>query len=180
MTTLPSFPYHPDPLSSGSIIPSTDSCNICGETRGYLYSGPIYSEGQTDPQICPWCLASGAAATQLDATFFDSEALDASIPETVAREITTRTPGFDTWQSGHWPSCCNDATAFLTATGIHEIRRGNYHWEGLLMSHVVQNLNISGGAAVRLVQSLHLTNGPTAYGFECRHCLKLHFHIDSH
>ena len=46
------------------------------------------------------------------------------------------------------------------------------------MTHIVQEMGISGGAARRLLESLHKDTGPTAYAFRCLHCNRHHFHID--
>ena len=93
-----------------------------------------------------------------------------------------RTPGFNTWQSGEWPSCCDDATVFITPAGAAEIRTAEGRensWEGGVMNHIVHDMQISGGAATRLLDSLHKDKGPTAYIFQCPKCLKYHFFIDN-
>jgi uncharacterized protein CbrC (UPF0167 family) len=66
--SLPDFRYHPDPLGSGSVIASAESCDACGQARGYVYDGPVYAE---DDQwvFCPWCIADGTAARRYDAEF---------------------------------------------------------------------------------------------------------------
>ncbi|MDQ1046064.1 uncharacterized protein CbrC (UPF0167 family) [Streptomyces sp. V4I2] len=40
---LPAFPYHPDPVSTGSVAPSNAPCGCCGLRRGYAYTGPVFS-----------------------------------------------------------------------------------------------------------------------------------------
>lgn len=65
--TLPAFRYHPDPVATGSVIPSNAECRICGEARGFIYTGPSYGdEGLTD-EVCPWCIADGSAHDESDA-----------------------------------------------------------------------------------------------------------------
>jgi uncharacterized protein len=179
MSGLPSFTYHPDPLASGSVTPSDTTCRCCGQARGYVYTGPVYSEqDDLDDALCPWCIADGQAARKFDAAFVDSEAFAADLPDKVMDEICLRTPGYSSWQQEVWPVCCDDATQFLRPTGIQEIRRDHYQLEGLLMPHIVYELGISGGAANRLLDSLKRDQSPTAYIFQCRHCLEYKFHID--
>lgn len=40
---LPEFPYHPDPVATGVIVPSATACLCCGRERGYVYRGPVYA-----------------------------------------------------------------------------------------------------------------------------------------
>ncbi len=174
---LPTFRYHPDPLKSGSIVQSQAACRACGQARGYIYTGPVYSEEELDDRLCPWCIADGSAHEKFDATFVDHTAFTEDVPETVMAEITRRTPGFSAWQTEQWPCCCDDATAFLQPAGIKELRQ-EQDLEGIAMSHIVHEMGISGGAARRLLESLDRDEGPTAFLFQCRGCHRHHMYID--
>lgn len=176
--TPPAFRYHPDPVRSGSVIASSEKCRCCGQERGFIYTGPVFSEEELDDALCPWCIADGKAHRKFDATFVDSEVFADETPDLVIKEICERTPGYASWQSGHWPACCGDATAFLQPSGIAEIRRENYELEGQIMSHIVHGMKISGGAANRLLDSLQRDASPTLYVFRCLKCERYHFHID--
>jgi hypothetical protein len=178
--TLPTFRYHADPLDSGSIIPSTATCRCCGEARGYVYTGPVYAESDEDLSdgLCPWCIGDGSAHERFDATFVDSEAFPVATPEAAITEISQRTPGYNAWQGEEWPLCCGDATTFIAPFGIAEIRARQRELEGLLMGYIVHGMQISGGAATRLLDSLNRDSGPTAFVFRCRQCETAHFHID--
>ncbi|MEP6537696.1 MAG: CbrC family protein [Bryobacteraceae bacterium] len=136
--TLPAFRYHPDPIASGSIIPSDVECRACGLKRGYICTAPVYAEEDLEDALCPWCIADGSANRKFAATFVDSEAFPDGIPDDAVQEISERTPGFNSWQGGHWPVCCRDAAAFVTPAGIAEIRRDYYEVEGQLMTLIVQ------------------------------------------
>ena len=175
--TLPTFRYHPDPVKSGSVVASDKSCRVCGESRGYIYIGPIYSEEDLDEEICPWCIADGSAHDEFDATFVDDSAFSDDVPFAAAEEITERTPGFNAWQTEQWPGCCGDATAFLQPSGIKELRQ-EQELEGIAMGHIVHEMEISGGAAMRLLESLDRDKGPTAYLFQCLKCHRHHLYID--
>jgi uncharacterized protein CbrC (UPF0167 family) len=174
---LPGFRYHPDPIASGSVVESDAECACCGKSRGYIYTGPVYSEDDLDDSLCPWCIADGRAHQKFDAIFVDSEAFSDDAPEAAVEEIIERTPGFCAWQSEVWPSCCGDAAAFLMPAGIEELR-SRQDLEGLAMTYIVQEMQISGGAASRLLNSLNRDSGPTAYLFQCLHCGRHLFHID--
>ena len=176
---LPTFRYHPDPIASGSVVASTKKCRACRKARGYIYTASTYAEDDLVDCLCPWCIADGTANKKYDATFVDSEAFDATVPEAAVAEICERTPGFASWQPERWPHCCGHATAFLEPAGTSEISAKYREHEYTLMTHVVHTMGISGGAATRLVDNLKKDAGPTAYVFRCLHCAKVHFEIDT-
>jgi uncharacterized protein len=167
---LPAFKYHRDPIQSGSVEQSKKRCRCCGELRGYIYTGPVYSEEDLDDSICPWCIAEGTAHTKLSATFIDDAALPQDLPETVVQEVVGRTPGYNSWQPEQWFSCCNDAMTFLEPAGIQEIRERHRELEFNVLSNIIYDLHLSGGAATRMLESLDKKHGPTAYVFQCSHC----------
>jgi uncharacterized protein CbrC (UPF0167 family) len=175
---LPTFRYHPDPLASGSIVASKATCRCCAQSRGYIYTAAVYSEEELGEALCPWCIADGSAHRKFNATFVDSEAFLDDVPVSIFHEITERTPGYNAWQQEHWPVCCNDAAAFLEPVGIDELRARHRDQEGALMSHIVHEMKISGGGAVRLLSSLRRDTGPTAFLFRCLHCEGTLFHLD--
>ncbi len=175
---LPHFRYHPDPVRSGSIAASPNTCRRCGQARGYIYHGPVYSEHDLDDAFCPWCIADGSAAETFNASFVDEEALSTDASEAIYEELCRHTPGYNSWQSEQWPMCCDDATAFLAVVGLTELRRDFREWEGSLLNHILYEMKISGRAGLNLLESLHKDVGPTAYLFECLHCRRQHFHVD--
>jgi uncharacterized protein CbrC (UPF0167 family) len=85
--TLPKFRYHPDPIASGSIVGSNEPCRGCGNARGYVYAGPIYSEAERDEQLCPWCIADGSAHGEFHALFADAERFGEGIPAGAATRV---------------------------------------------------------------------------------------------
>lgn len=175
--SLPAFRHHPDPIASGSISASDATCACCNLSRGYLYEGPVYGEGDEVP-LCPWCIADGSAHTRLDVTFVDSEAFDDDAPEEVTNLICERTPGFNAWQAERWPSCCGEPAAFVTPAGAEEIRTKYLRLEGPLMTYIVHEMSISGGAARRLLDSLRKDQSPTAFIFKCLHCDNMPVYVD--
>lgn len=175
---LPAFRFHPDPVASGSVVPSTDRCACCGAARGYVYVGPVYAEDDLDDALCPWCIADGEAHRRFGATFVDSEAFDADAEPVHIDAIVERTPGFNAWQPERWPSCCGEPAAFVTPAGIGDIRARYRRLEGALMTYIVHELSISGGAAGRLLESLTPDGSPTAYIFQCLHCDGMPVYVD--
>ncbi len=167
---LPDFRYHPDPIRSGSIVASDTQCLCCGTRRGFVYAGPVYSERELEDALCPWCIADGSAHRAFDASFTDPAGFSEAISQQVVTEIAHRTPGFNAWQEPKWLTCCGDAAAFVEPAGYPDIRARHQLLEGTLMTYIVHELGISGGAAVRFLHGLDRDQGPTAYVFACRHC----------
>jgi uncharacterized protein CbrC (UPF0167 family) len=178
MPGLPVFRYHLDPLASGSVHASPTVCLCCGDARGYIYTGPVYSEVELADALCPWCIADGSAHARFDATFVDSEAPDGEITDAQMVMLTQRTPGFAAWQSERWLSCCDELAAFVGPVGHAEISTQYPRLEGPLMTHIVHELEISGGAAQRLLASLHKDTAPTAFAFRCLRCETMLAYID--
>lgn len=175
---LPHFRFHPDPVASGSVIASDKKCRCCGRKRGWLYIGPVYTEKDLHEGLCPWCVADGSAHKKYGATFIDSEAFVADVPTAILDEICQRTPGFATFQQERWPVCCGEPGTFLTPAGITEIRQYYGAMEGDLMGYIVHELRISGGAARRMLESVHRDQSPTAFVFQCKKCERHFGYVD--
>jgi uncharacterized protein len=168
---LPTFGYHRDPLASGSVEASDASCRCCRRKRGFVYVGPVYSEhDDLDGALCPWCIADGKAHEKFDASFTDEAGFPDGIPREAVEEVAFRTPSFNSWREGRWLTCCGDAATFLEPIGYAEIKARYPRIEGSLVTYIVQDLKISGSAAIRLLESLHRDSSPTAYVFQCRRC----------
>src|SRR3954454_6356073 len=117
-THLPHFRYHPQPLETGSVIPSQATCRQCQQARGYIYTGPVFAQEELADAFCPWCIADGSAAQGFRAQFTDREAVGKygvweRVSDEIVDEIALRTPGFHGWQHERWWTHCNDAAAFL-------------------------------------------------------------------
>jgi uncharacterized protein CbrC (UPF0167 family) len=169
---LPKFKYHPDPIATGSIVASDKTCKCCGQTRGYIYEGTIFAEGDLESAICPWCIADGAAHSKFDATFVDEDAIGDygkwdEVSESVKREVAHQTPTFIGWQDIVWWTHCGDAAAFLGMAGA----------EGVVAygPELAERLRIHSGFEdneewQEFLAGLDKEESPTAYVFRCLHC----------
>src|SRR3954454_14357821 len=94
---LPEFPYHPEPLTTGSIVESGLPCALCGHRYGFVYTGPVFAADDfVEGPLCPWCIADGAAALRLGIEFTDvGEDVPDEGPGRVLAEVTERTPCFN-------------------------------------------------------------------------------------
>jgi len=115
---LPRFPYHRDPVASGSIRTSSDPCQCCGQSRGLLYDGAVYSRERVE-SLCPWCISDGSAATKWGAAFFDAEFCDADgrpieAPADWRDRVFGRTIGFATFNPIGWWVHCGEPAEYVT------------------------------------------------------------------
>ena len=169
---VPKFKYHPDPLATGVVIRSGNLCESCDQHRGYIYTGPVYSEEEYVDAICPWCIADGSAHKRLDAEFCDIAGIGGygdwdSVENTVLEEVAFRTPGFSGWQQERWWTHCGDAAAFIGAVGAKEaMALGESYIEVLLRDAGLENHP----HATAYIESLDREHGPTAYAFKCIEC----------
>lgn len=155
MTALPVFRYHPDPLATGSVVPSEARCACCGQRRGFVYDGPVYAVA--DPEaLCPWCLADGTAAERYEAQFTETEG---RVPMEVRLEVDRRTPGFRGWQQERWLTHCGDAAAFLGRAGAADVR-----------CHPDALADLVAEFGEEFCAALDADGQPTAYLFACLHC----------
>lgn len=115
MTTasLPSFKYHPDPVASGAVVASDATCTSCGQSRGFVYTGPVFTELDDVQEICPWCIADGRGAERFQAEFTDPGASEEVASKAAQEELGKRTPGYSAWQAPVWLEHCGDYCAYL-------------------------------------------------------------------
>lgn len=116
---LPFFKYHPNPLATESFCKGLDFgdeeptlCNCCGKPSLYWYRGPFYAE-EEDLNLCPDCIASGAAAEKYDGDFTAPDHCEYVDDYEKIETICHRTPAFDSIQQGKWLAHCGDFCAFI-------------------------------------------------------------------
>lgn len=163
--SLPSFPYHADPLSTGSVTRSETECICCRRRRGYIYVGPAYSVEELDQELCPWCIADGSASERYEAVFTE---VDEKVPVEVRDAVETRTPGFIGWQQERWLVHCGDAALFLGLAGAHELAPHPDALEFLRLECV--RWTWPPEEVENFLSQLTVDGQPTAYLFRCRVC----------
>lgn len=168
---LPKFKYHPDPVSTGSIVESEAKCVCCGEVRGYVYSVTIYGDENYDHCICPWCIADGSAHKKLGITFMNEDAVGGDVdwdrvPESVVEEITQRTPAFTGWQPEQWLTHCGDAAQFLGLAGRKELEAFGPD----PVAGIKENSDLEDAEWDDVYAALSKDGSPTAYLFRCSKC----------
>jgi uncharacterized protein CbrC (UPF0167 family) len=179
---LPSFRYHPDPLSTGSFKPDADTpCLSCNRLRGYLYTGSVWTEKNfiLDDHLCPWCIADGSAARRFGATFNYTGTLD-DVSDEAREEIEMRTPGFHCLAAGslarllwRWLPLSWDLT------GAKELREQFADAVGLGQAGSSRGLPSCRRRSSKIFwNSLSTEADPTAYIFRCLHCGKYLSYVD--
>ena len=163
---LPSFKYHPEPLSTGAFKASSDACECCGEPRGLVYTGNVYATQDVE-LVCPWCIADGSLARRFDASLNDDRPLlSAGLPEAVIEQVTRRTPGYISWQQECWIACCNDACEFhgdAPAEELHALDEGG-------RAALSRDSGFSIDDLPGIIEHYAPGGSPAFYKFVCRHC----------
>lgn len=170
--SLPEFPYHQNPIATGSIKEADVICICCNKARGYVYVGPVYATAELDERICPWCIADGSAHDTFDCVFTDEAGIGGEHPynkvsEEVIAMVAHRTPGFSGWQQERWWTHCQDAGQFLGRAGAREVsalkpdEQDQFRFE-CEMRH--------GEEWEFFRDALDAEGSPCAYLFKCRKC----------
>ena len=165
-TDLPHFRYHPDPVASGSVRESAETCACCNRSTGWIYTATFYTAQNGGGKFCPWCIADGSAAERFEGEFTDAYGLDGVSEETLA-QVTRRTPGFHAWQDPHWLVHCSDAAAFIGEVGYTELAA---HPEAL--DQLRLDLRMGGWHDASQLKTFltHLGQGASAMLFRCTIC----------
>ncbi|MCP5492111.1 MAG: CbrC family protein [Chlamydiales bacterium] len=176
---LPSFRYHPDPLSTGSIESSEEICECCGESRGYVLTTHIYATEEIE-FICPWCVADGSASRKFDGEFVSSCNFDGTnLSESIIEEVTKRTPSFESWQDEKWFTHCSDACQFLGNPSLEELK-------ALSKEEIAQGVDEhrfypyvgDDNAGEDDIENYLPLGDWSFYKFSCLHCKKLIYYMD--
>ncbi len=168
---LPIFKYHPNPITSGSIVISDVECQSCNQNRGFIYTGAVNSERDLSNALCPWCISNGTAHRLFGAEFVDPEAVGDygrwdAVPDFVIEEVCFRTPSFSGWQEERWYTHCGDAAEFISPVGAAVLRT----LDPRLYEAIAGESGFSGEELSSYMKSLDKDAGPTAYAFRCRVC----------
>jgi uncharacterized protein CbrC (UPF0167 family) len=127
-SVLPRFPYHRDPVASGSMKESNAVCDCCGKARGVVYAGVTYARAKPKG-LCPWCIADGSAADKFDAQFFDAEFVEyvgdkrvrIELPKYLYRAVFGCTIGFATYNPIDWWVHCGEPAEYVTRNEPYEM-----------------------------------------------------------
>lgn len=172
---LPSFRYHPDPIATGSIKPSSATCICCNQARGYIYAASVYCTDTIQDQLCPWCIADGSAVERFDAMFCDDHSLTkAKLAPEIIEEVTRRTPGYISWQGEDWLSCCDDACEFQGDASRDEILA----LSGTALDRFLKSTGLTAAHFDELAPNYRPGGSPAIYKFVCRHCKQPHYGQD--
>lgn len=167
---IPVFKYHPDPFATGVFreLEEPVVCPCCEAETSVIYEGPFYSVDEVE-NLCPGCIASGAAAEKYDGEFQDSESTDEVDDLDKLDELTHRTPGYCGWQQEYWRAHCGDFCAFLGYAGYAELK------ELGILEEVLEGVE---DWYRENIQHLTKDGSMVGYLFRCLHCGKHLLHVD--
>jgi uncharacterized protein CbrC (UPF0167 family) len=171
---LPGFRYHPDPVGTGTVRPSSDECVCCRERRGHIYVGPVFAEAELNEALCLWCIADGSAHERLGAEFIDTASVGLGwepVAQAVVEELAFRTPCFTGWQQERWFTHCADAGEFLGRADTDDLRG---KWAAVRPA-MQADAGMSDEEWNRVANAFAKgpNDSPTAYVFRCLHCGQL-------
>lgn len=173
--SLPAFKYHPDPVATGHIKNSDTVCVCCQQPKGYVYVGPVYGPSQLRDRLCPWCIASGLAASRFQCFFcVEDSLLDAGLSRGIVIEVTRRTPGYNSWQQQDWLACCDDACEFHGDATPGEVAA----MAGETLSHHLRQWRMTAERWRELLKVYEPGGGISLFRFVCRHCRTAKYHLD--
>jgi uncharacterized protein len=174
-TALPAFRYHPFPLQTGAVMPSTEACVCCGQSRGFVYTASVYGSSELRGKLCPWCIADGSAARRFDLFFSDDHPLlKSGVPKKIVDEVTRRTPGYISWQQEEWLSHCGDACEFhgdATPTDLSAATPDSKR-------AVLDAYRLTEDQWSEITSGYEPGGDPAIYKFVCRHCAQVRFGWD--
>lgn len=171
---LPEFKYHPDPISTGSVEASDETCECCQSARGYICTSIIYARDDID-NICPWCVADGSAAKKFNGTFVDDYPLEnAGISASIISEVCERTPSFNSWQQEVWQHHCNDACEYHGNPSKEELKElSGKDLELFLSKEMIDEYEWED-----IIENYQEFGNPAVYKFKCKHCSKHLYYTD--
>ncbi len=109
------FRYHPNPLATESCFKLDEAvrCDCCGKMTKVRYVAAFYSVCEYQPDICPQCIQSGAAAKKYDGCFTVDYGCPDIGDDARRDEVAYRTPGYTCIQQERWLTHCDDYCAYL-------------------------------------------------------------------
>lgn len=169
---LPTFTYVSEKYAHKIFKKNTVKCDSCQQTSDYVYTGPIYMPGDTEPTLCPQCIHDGSAAKKYRASFneIDGRGLETSIRNAVCK----KTPGYSSWQDQNWATHCHDACVYHGDASEKDVAEASEQTRAQWMeyydmqeddwSHFMKDYRPDGDQGV--------------YKFICRHCNLVIFNWD--
>ncbi len=181
---LPFFVYHPRAYELDVLEASDIECECCGQQRGWIYSGNVYTIHDVD-NVCPWCIADGSAHRKWNASFSQdiegvsiegNPAIDGSAPE-AADEVMHRTPGYTSWQGATWKTHCGDVCEFHGDISREEL--GSLTPESEALFRQDDGWLFKHHATLQDLAHNYTPKGDLSiYKFVCRHCGIVRLHVD--
>ena len=172
LKTLPHFPYHPDPLATGSLVEGeAKACPSCGKESNIYYDLMPYCIDNIE-NLCPFCIANGLAAKKFDAEFVQDTEGQGELDPEKDQLLFCQTPGYSSWQGENWLSCCQDYCAYLGTVGTRELKAMG------IAEQVLEDYE-ERGEYQDIEEHLVKDGSLCGYLFRCLHCQKYQIWVDA-
>ncbi len=167
-SVLPEFVYYPRAYEDGTIQPVENTvCPCCGKEVPYFYGGHFrfleHKHGEEFKGVCPWCIASGAAARKFHGVFCKLKDIT-DVPEEIQVIIRERTPCFDGWKEEQWFSHCGDMMEYLGTAGYEElVACGSEEFLAALTAIAEEEVSWDGGKPESVLKRLDGDGSPAHF-----------------
>jgi uncharacterized protein CbrC (UPF0167 family) len=172
---LPKFRYFPDPLGQGVFAKAEEgeeiTCPCCRRGTEYYYSASPYCIADVT-NLCPRCIASGAAAKKYDCTFVQGGESVSSVKK--QKELFERTPGYVSWQGEYWLAHCDDYMEYLGEVGAKELKEA-----GIFDEVIAEYATHNEYDVQDIGEYLEAGGSVTGYLFRCLHCGTCRIWVDA-
>lgn len=113
MTDKPNFRFFPKAYETEGVFrESNDICDSCGKPSVWMYSGPLYSQG--NPNVCARCIADGSLDKILGVGKYSfQDCYFPNVPTELSSEIMQRTPRVTSYNPINWPILESKPLAFF-------------------------------------------------------------------
>ncbi len=162
----PEFPYHPNAYKDGTIDHEKGICDCCGKEVDYIIPAPDIHPDAYIEALCPWCVASGAAAMRYNGITCElNPGCCADVPLELQENITLRTP--PCWPRERWLTHCKDIMAYITeAFNMDELTP---YLTPELKESLLLDVGIDDSGFDAFLKDLN-DDKLSVYVFQCRHC----------
>ncbi|MDR0354355.1 MAG: CbrC family protein [Deltaproteobacteria bacterium] len=171
----PTFRYFPDPLGNGALAKAEEGeeiiCPCCGKATEYYYAAIPYCRENVE-NLCPACIASGAAAKKFDCAFVQGGESVSNAER--QKELFERTPGYISWQGEYWLAHCDDYMEYLGEAGTKELKEAGI-FDEVIAEYATHNEYDAEGLGELLVAG----GSVTGYLFRCLHCGTCRIWVDA-
>ncbi|MFA6916767.1 MAG: CbrC family protein [Parachlamydiales bacterium] len=184
---IPVFKYYAFAELNNEIENTSEPCDCCKKSLGYLLKNPILTKDEEEKVVCPWCVSNGKAAKKFKVNVNRAEIANEETIENhqAIDELRKNTPSFIAWQGDVWLTHCNLPCKYIGRVGWAEIQtlypqleigEITYSFKG---APTFQPVEKTSDQKEFLISSLRREGSCTGYLFQCITCEQYKMYFDS-